>query len=190
MDERLLLRSTAALLLWYGEKRNYLVHKISVFFLEHEIWTVRTQKVGRHCKQKFTWPSNKKYPWKILPILSTECFRNTEQWVPTNVPSNFFYSCADMLVLWTENFYTTWRLLGTLKDFFCNMHNNIYKNNWKIPAARQQFTARGSISVTARPRSRAAYREHWSELQKNMCIDKYQKVSYAMWRHAVRLDSM
>jgi hypothetical protein len=34
------------------------------------------------------------------------------------------------------------------------MHNrNIYKENWKIPAARQQFSVRGSISITARPRS-------------------------------------
>jgi hypothetical protein len=34
------------------------------------------------------------------------------------------------------------------------MHNkNIYNENLKIPAARQQFSVRGSISVTARPRS-------------------------------------
>jgi hypothetical protein len=30
---------------------------------------------------------------------------------------------------------------------FCNMHNK------KIPAVRQQLSVRGSISVTARPRS-------------------------------------
>jgi hypothetical protein len=30
------------------------------------------------------------------------------------------------------------------------------KDNKKIPAARQQFNVRGSISVTARPRTRAA----------------------------------
>jgi hypothetical protein len=45
------------------------------------------------------------------------------------------------------------------------MHNkSIYSKNWKIPAARQKFSVRGSISVTARPRTRAAYREHKYEL--------------------------
>jgi hypothetical protein len=29
----------------------------------------------------------------------------------------FFHSCADPLLLWAENFYTTWRLRGTLKVF-------------------------------------------------------------------------
>jgi hypothetical protein len=34
------------------------------------------------------------------------------------------------------------------------MHNrNIYNENWKIPAARQQSSVRGSIAVTARSRS-------------------------------------
>jgi hypothetical protein len=34
------------------------------------------------------------------------------------------------------------------------MHNkNIYNKNWKIPAARQQFSVRGIISFTAQPRS-------------------------------------
>jgi hypothetical protein len=65
----------------------------------------------------------------------------------------FLYSCADLLLLWAENFYTTWRLRGTLK-VFCDMRNK------KIPAAGQQFSARGSISVTARPRTRAAQRVH------------------------------
>jgi hypothetical protein len=37
------------------------------------------------------------------------------------------------------------------------MHNkNIYNENWKIPAAQQQFSVHGSISVTALPRIRAA----------------------------------
>jgi hypothetical protein len=37
------------------------------------------------------------------------------------------------------------------------MHNkNIYNENWKIPAARQQFSVRGSISFTERLRTRAA----------------------------------
>jgi hypothetical protein len=36
------------------------------------------------------------------------------------------------------------------KSVFCNMDNkNIYNENWKIPAARQQFSVRGRISVTA-----------------------------------------
>jgi hypothetical protein len=51
--------------------------------------------------------------------------------------------------LWGEN-------VGTLK-VSCNMLNkNIYNGNEKIPAARQQFVGRVSISVTARPRTRAA----------------------------------
>jgi hypothetical protein len=34
------------------------------------------------------------------------------------------------------------------------MHNkNIYNENWKIPASRQQFSVHGSISGTARPRT-------------------------------------
>jgi hypothetical protein len=37
------------------------------------------------------------------------------------------------------------------------MHNkNIYNENRKIPAARQQYSVRGSISVTAQPHTRAA----------------------------------
>jgi hypothetical protein len=37
------------------------------------------------------------------------------------------------------------------------MHNNNIDNeNWKIPAARQQFSVGGGLSVTARPRTRAA----------------------------------
>jgi hypothetical protein len=35
-----------------------------------------------------------------------------------NTPSNFFYSCADLLLLWAEKCYTTWRLRGTLKVLF------------------------------------------------------------------------
>jgi hypothetical protein len=30
---------------------------------------------------------------------------------------------------------------------------NIYNESWKIPAARQQFSVGGSISVTAHPRN-------------------------------------
>jgi hypothetical protein len=52
----------------------------------------------------------------------------------------FFYSCADLLLLWAETFYTTWRLRGALK-VFCNMRNkNIYNKNWK-------FQLRGNNSV-------------------------------------------
>jgi hypothetical protein len=37
------------------------------------------------------------------------------------------------------------------------MHNKkIYYENWKIPAAQQQFSVRGNISLTMRPRTRAA----------------------------------
>jgi hypothetical protein len=46
---------------------------------------------------------------------------------------------------------------AALQKLLCNMHNkNIYNENWKISAARQQFSVRGSISFTARPRTRAA----------------------------------
>jgi hypothetical protein len=49
---------------------------------------------------------------------------------------------------------TTARHFGS---FFYNMHNkNTYNENWKIPAARQQLSVRGTILVTARPRTRAA----------------------------------
>jgi hypothetical protein len=44
----------------------------------------------------------------------------------------FFYSCADLSLLWAENFYTTWRQRGTFKGF-CNMHNkNVYNENLKF----------------------------------------------------------
>jgi hypothetical protein len=70
----------------------------------------------------------------------------------------FFYSNADLVLLWAENVYTTWRRRGALKVFL-NMHNkNIYKENWKVPAAQQQFSVRGGgggLSVTARRRARA-----------------------------------
>jgi hypothetical protein len=36
------------------------------------------------------------------------------------------------------------------------MDNDIYNENWKIPAAQQQFTVRRSISVTAQPHTHAA----------------------------------
>jgi hypothetical protein len=50
-----------------------------------------------------------------------------------------------MLLLWAENVYTAWRLRGTLK-VICSMHNkDIYKENWKIPAVRQQFSVHRSI---------------------------------------------
>jgi hypothetical protein len=61
------------------------------------------------------------------------------------VPSNFFHSCADLLLHWAENVYTTWQFCGT-SEVSCNMHNK------KLSAARQQFSVRGSISVTSRPR--------------------------------------
>jgi hypothetical protein len=43
---------------------------------------------------------------------------------------------------------------GTLKVFFGDIHNK------KIPAVRQHFSVRGSISVTAWPRIRAILRQH------------------------------
>jgi hypothetical protein len=49
----------------------------------------------------------------------------------SNIPSNFFHSCADLLLLWDENCYRTWPLRGTLR-VFCNMHNkNIYNEYWQ-----------------------------------------------------------
>jgi hypothetical protein len=50
------------------------------------------------------------------------------------------------------------RGLTTARHFksFFNIHNlNIYNEILKIPAAQQRFSMRGSISVTARPRTRA-----------------------------------
>jgi hypothetical protein len=80
--------------------------------------------------------------------------RSLGQVTEQNVLSNFFYSCSDLLLLWAQNFYTIWRLCGTLKKFFCNMHNkNIYNKNLKISTAWQQFTVHGNISITAHPRS-------------------------------------
>jgi hypothetical protein len=75
----------------------------------------------------------------------------------TTFPRIFCYSCADLLLLWAEHFYTTWRLRGTLKVISRNTNvKNIYNENWKILAARKKFIVRGSILVTARPRTRTA----------------------------------
>ena len=52
---------------------------------------------------------------EMLPIIHEKKMRMI---FPFNIPSNFFYSCAGLLLLWTENFYTTWRLRGTLNFFF------------------------------------------------------------------------
>jgi hypothetical protein len=83
-------------------------------------------------------------------------------WVYGSISSSFIYSCVGLLLLCAENFYTTWQLRGTLK-VFCNMHNkNIYNENWKIPAAWQQFSVCGSIWVTAWLCIHAAEREPWS----------------------------
>jgi hypothetical protein len=82
-----------------------------------------------------------------LRYITISCILST--CISTNVPSSFFCCCADLLLLWAENFYTTWRLHDTLKIFY-NIHNKkIYNKNWKIPAAQHQFSVRGSISVTA-----------------------------------------
>jgi hypothetical protein len=51
----------------------------------------------------------------------------------------------------------------------------IYNENWKFPAARQRFIVRGSISVTARPRTPATYRENWpliTDQKKHMAISQ------------------
>jgi hypothetical protein len=73
---------------------------------------------------------------------------------------NFSYRCADLLLLLAEDFYTIWRLRITLK-VLCK---NIYNENWKIPAAQQEISVHGSISVTGRPYTRAARREHCSQV--------------------------
>jgi hypothetical protein len=74
----------------------------------------------------------------------------------SNIPSDFFYSYTDLLLLWAENFYPTWCLHDTLK-VFCNMHNkNIYNENWKIPAVWQQISVCRSISVSVQPLTQAA----------------------------------
>jgi hypothetical protein len=66
------------------------------------------------------------------------------RWVPlvarivpdTSVPSNFLYSCADLLLLWIANFCTIWRLLDTLKVFF-------------VICIIRKFQLRGNNSVSA-----------------------------------------
>ena len=52
---------------------------------------------------------------EMLPIILEKKMRMI---FPFNIPSNLFYSCAGLLLLWAENFYTTWRLRGTLNFLF------------------------------------------------------------------------
>jgi hypothetical protein len=82
-------------------------------------------------------------------------------WVVATFPLIYFLQLLGPATALSRKFYTTWRLHSTLK-VFCNIHNkNIYNENWKIPAARQLFSVRGSVSLTAQQRTRAAQREHW-----------------------------
>jgi len=75
-------------------------------------------------------------PWSVVI-----CLMAAEMTVPDGgenlgncisgiVPSNFFYGCSFLLLLRAERFYMTWRLRGTV-IVVCNMHNNIYSENWK-----------------------------------------------------------
>jgi hypothetical protein len=51
------------------------------------------------------------------------------------------------------------------------MHNkNIYNENWKIPAVWQQFSVRGSISITVWSHTCAALKEHWLQSLPLPCV--------------------
>jgi hypothetical protein len=51
--------------------------------------------------------------------LGERCYCNKIHVAKTDLSTSplTFYSCADLLLLWAENFYTAWRLSGTLKVF-------------------------------------------------------------------------
>jgi ATP sulfurylase len=73
-----------------------------------------------------------------------------------NVPSNLLQLRGPATALSRKCLHDM-TIAGHFKSL-CNMHNtNNYNENWKIPATtREQLSVRGSISVTARPRTRAA----------------------------------
>jgi hypothetical protein len=75
----------------------------------------------------------------------------------TNVPANFFLQLHRPATVLSRKFLHDLTTVRNFKSFFFgNTHNKtIYNNNWKIPAARQQFGVGGSISLTARPRTPA-----------------------------------
>jgi isocitrate dehydrogenase kinase/phosphatase len=75
-----------------------------------------------------------------------------------NVPSNFFFQLRGPATVLSREFLHDLTTARHFKEFFRNMHNKIYNANWKKKntAARQQFSVRESISVTAQPPSRAA----------------------------------
>jgi hypothetical protein len=81
-----------------------------------------------------------------------------------NVPFNFF-TVARTCYCSEQKIFTRPDDCAELQKFFffCNMRNkNIYNENWKIPAPRQQFRVGGSSSVTARPRAPAASRGYYT----------------------------
>jgi hypothetical protein len=78
-----------------------------------------------------------------------------------NVPFNVFFTPARTCYCPEQKIFTRPDDCAALQKFSCNMHSkNTYNEILKIPAARQQFSARGSISLIARPRTRAAWSEH------------------------------
>jgi hypothetical protein len=77
-----------------------------------------------------------------------------------NVPSNSLLQLrgpAAAAAALSRKFLRDLTTVRHCKKFFCNTRNrNIYNDKLNVSAARQQFSVRGSISVTARPRTRAA----------------------------------
>jgi hypothetical protein len=53
----------------------------------------------------------------------------------------FFYSCSDLLLLWSETFYTTWRLRGTVIFLLCVIRI--------FTTEIEKFQLRGNNSVCA-----------------------------------------
>jgi hypothetical protein len=84
-------------------------------------------------------------PWTFIrtAILPHSELSKAQHKPKCNVPSNFFYSCADLLLLWTENFYTTWRTAWQFKGFFVIYIIRIFTT--KI----ENFHLRGHNSVCA-----------------------------------------
>jgi hypothetical protein len=85
--------------------------------------------------------------WKLRTVIINQ--RDCSIYYCATFPVVFFYGCADLLLLCSRTFLHDLPTARHFK-FFCNFRNK------KIPAVRQQFSVRGSISVTARPRTRAA----------------------------------
>jgi hypothetical protein len=113
----------------------------------------------------------------FIVALSSGCATRT---VLHNVPSSFFYRCADLLMLRPETF-TRPDACAALQNFFliCIIRIFITKME-KFQLRGNNSVCAGASKSTAVPRTHAAYREHRSSPQSEQHVPFI--LSFCIWR--------